>query len=97
MWTPAWDYVLEAPVPIHYFYEDGLPPVLAWNNEMEVCQPNGEWEVPHYYAVSGFNDIGEGPLSDYLVVYWVPEPEGWMVVLAGSLLICWMMIWRRKK
>jgi hypothetical protein len=99
-WTPAWDFIDEAPAEFHYFYEDALPGVVAWNSEMEVCRV--DYDVPHTYSVAGFVTSPEGelligPESDDLTVIWpVPEPEGWMVVLAGSLLICWMMIWRRR-
>jgi hypothetical protein len=100
-WTPAWDFIDEAPAEFHYFYEDALPGVVAWNSEQEVCRV--DYDVPHVYSVAGFvtgpeGELLIGPESEDLTVIWpVPEPEGWMVVLAGSLLICWMMIWRRRR
>jgi hypothetical protein len=91
--------VLEAPVDPHYFYEDDLPPVLAWNSQIEVCQPNGEWDTPHTYTVQGFNANGAGPMSDSLTVIWpsepVPEPEPWQLFLGGYLLLMFLF-WRRQ-
>jgi hypothetical protein len=87
-WTPAWDFTASTPADVHYFYEDGLPPIVAFTPEMEVCRV--DYDAPHAYAVSGFNAEGEGPLSDYLVVIWpseVPEPGGVLPLALGGLLI----------
>jgi hypothetical protein len=87
-WTPAWDFNAEAPVPYHYFYEDDLPKIVAFHPEMEVCQPSGEWDVPHTYVVQGGNANEVGPISDSLTVVWlVPEPGQTLQLLAGFLCI----------
>lgn len=94
-WTPA-----SGDPEGHYFYEDDLLPIVAFNEQQEVCQPNGEWDVEHTYVVSGFNAQGEGPLSDSLTVVWpsepVPEPDAWMVLLTGTVLINGLWFWRNR-
>ena len=91
-WTPAWDITLEQDVELHYFYEDDLPGIVAWNNEIEVCRV--EYDRIHTYSVAGFvedveGSIRIGPESDDLTVVWpsepVPEPSGLLMVLAGAL------------
>jgi hypothetical protein len=95
-WTPAWDITLEQDVELHFFYEDDLPGITAWNNEMEVCRV--EYDRIHTYSVAGFvndpNDPGQvliGPESDDLTVVWpsdpIPEPSGLLMLLAGAWLL----------
>ncbi len=95
MWTPA-----SGEPEAHYFYEDNLFPIIAFDNQEEVCQPNGEWDIPHTYVVSGFNAQGEGPLSDSLTVVWpsepVPEPDGVWMLLAGWVLMTGLFYWRQR-
>ncbi len=92
-WTPA-----SGEPAGHYFYEDGLFPVIAFNEQQEVCQPNGEWDIEHTYVVSGFNAEGEGPLSDSLTVVWpsepVPEPRGALGFCVGAAAV-WLLYSRR--
>lgn len=61
-WTPADN--AEA----HYFYEDNLPAIVAFEPEMEVCRV--DWNTPHTYNVAGFTANGIGPESDSLTVIW---------------------------
>ena len=88
-WTPAWDSILEEDVEFHYFYEDSLPGIVAWNNQMEVCRV--DYDVPHTYSVAGFvtdaeGELHIGPESEDLTVIWpVPEPSGTMMLMAGIL------------
>jgi hypothetical protein len=97
-WTPAWDIELERDVDMHYFYEDDLFPIVAWNNQQEVCQPNGEWDVPHTYSVAGFTANGIGPVSDSLTVVWpIPEPDGVLMLLAGWVAITGLWWWRSRR
>lgn len=92
-WTPA-----SGEPEAHYFYEDGLFPIIAFNEQQEVCQPNGEWDIPHVYRVSGFNVEGEGPLSDSLTVVWpsepVPEPSMWLMLWVGYAAILGLWMWK---
>jgi hypothetical protein len=105
-WAPAWDFTLEQDVEAHYFYEDALPGVVAFFPEIEVCQPEGEWDVPHIYSVAGFVDDGEGglligPESDDLTVIWpsepVPEPSGTMMLMAGIVALAFLSRRRRNR
>lgn len=97
-WTPAWDFVLEQDVPAHYFYEDALPGVVAFNPEIEVCQPPGEYDVVYTYSVAGFTGNGIGPESDDLTVVWpsepVPEPHGALGFVVGVAAV-WLLYSRR--
>ena len=84
-WTPAEN--AEA----HYFYEDGLPGIVAWDNEMDVCRV--DYDVPHTYSVAGFVEDAEGelhigPESDSLTVVWpVPEPSQNAMLFAGTVTV----------
>lgn len=93
-WTPA-----SGDPEGHYFYEDDLFPIVAFNEQEEVCQPNGEWDVEHTYVVAGFNVDGIGPPSDPLTVVWpsepVPEPDGVWMLLAGWVLLHGLFYWRQ--
>jgi hypothetical protein len=51
----------------HYFWEDNLPAIVAFEPEMEVCRV--DWK-PHTYWVQGFHANGVGPMSDSLTVVW---------------------------
>jgi hypothetical protein len=90
---------MEAPVELHYFYEDDLPGIVAWNAEQEVCRV--AYDTPVTYSVAGFITTPEGelvigPESDDLVVVWpVPEPEAWQMLLGGYLLLMFLF-WRRQ-
>ncbi len=85
-WTPAWDLELGRDVDTHYFYEDSLPAIVAWNNEMEVCRV--DYNVPHTYSVAGFTTSGIGVTSDTLTVVWpVPEPSQNVMLFAGTVML----------
>jgi hypothetical protein len=95
-WTPSWDPIAEAPVPVHYFYEDALPPILAWNSEMEVCRV--DYDVPHTYYVEGFNANGVSAPSETLTVVWpVPEPDAMAVLILGAWMVFWLSVFRRRR
>ncbi len=106
-WTPAWDFELEAPVELHFFYEDDLPRIVADNNEMEVCRPEEDgFDREITYSVAGVVPDGEGmmrigPMSDDLTVVWpsepVPEPSGVAVFLAGALTLFYLGRRRHRK
>jgi hypothetical protein len=111
-WTPAWDFTLEQDVEAHYFYEDSLPGIVAWNNEIHRCRPEEDgFDRAITYSVAGFVSDPEnegqlliGPESDDLTVIWpsepVPEPEAWMMLLAGWVAIHGLLHyrnWRRRK
>jgi hypothetical protein len=70
----AWEPATNAEA--HYFWEDNLPAIVAFEPEMEVCRPNGEWGVPHTYWVQGFHANGVGPMSDSLTVVWEKRNRG---------------------
>lgn len=97
-WTPAWDFNLERDAEFHYFYEDALPGIVAWNSQQEVCRV--DYDVPHTYSVAGFitdaeGELHIGPESEDLTVVWpVPEPEAWMMLLAGWIAIHGLLHWR---
>jgi hypothetical protein len=99
-WTPAWDFIDEAPAEFHYFYEDALPGIVAWNSEQEVCRV--DYDVPHTYSVAGFvtgpeGELLIGPESEDLTVIWpVPEPNAAWMLLAGWVLINGLWFWRRR-
>ncbi|KKM16672.1 hypothetical protein LCGC14_1683530 [marine sediment metagenome] len=90
-WTPAWNLTLERDTEFHYFYEDDLPGIVAWNSQQEVCR--ADYDVPHTYSVAGFvtdskGELRIGPESDDLTVIWpVPEPGQTVTLLAGALLL----------
>jgi hypothetical protein len=87
-WTPA-----SGDPEGHYFYEDSLPPIVAFDNQMEVCRV--DYDVPHTYFVTGFNGDLEGPESDRLTVVWpMPEPTGLMGLLWGWVFLGWMKRFR---
>jgi hypothetical protein len=73
----------------HRFWEDDLPPIIAFDEQMEVCRV--DWDVPHVYRVSGFDDENEGVLSDPLTVIWpLPEPGVNQMLLSGVTLLAWL-------
>ncbi len=53
----------------HYFHEDGLEAIVAFDPEMGVCRV--EYGVTHIYIVQGFTANGVGPMSDTLTVEWM--------------------------
>ncbi len=92
-WTPA-----SGEPAGHYFYEDALPAIVAFEPEMEVCRV--DWDVVHTYSVAGFTADGVGPESDDLRVVWpsepIPEPDGVLMLLAGWVLITGLFYWKQR-